>query len=194
MKTPKSQIILVSTLLVCVLIVRLVMSLRRSYEVHKHSEEYALKNKISGYLNNVLRPNIARLCEYAGREHALVGNAIASGMPIFSEAKNEIKHYRSIVEESLGHVLFLKNLPFTSSRMKQAIETFDEEFLQSFQLLREDVFLSSERQENEVSTASMQIVKREESLHSLIKRADDKLYQAKVGGWNKVCTDKELRP
>ena len=292
MKTLKSQIILVSTLLVCALIVLLVMSLRRSFEVHKHSEEYALKNRISGhlniaagwqaiergygatiigsgkgdssplypkflemgekgdaevlqaheqmkeflslnkdktfedrlhswtigygdiqdsrpriaykniskyewlgiatqninnefvlcntiftprkreeeilYVNNVLRPNVARLCEFAGLERALVGNAIASGTPIPSEAKSEIKHYRSIVEESLVHVLLLKNLPFASNRMKQAVETFDEEFLQSFQLLREDVFLSSERQENEVSAASMQIVERKKAFQSFL--------------------------
>ncbi len=275
MKTLKSQIIIVSTLLVCVLVVLFVMSLRRSFEVHKNSEKYALKNKISGhlntaagwqaiergygatiigsgegdssplypkflemgekgdaevlqaheqmkellslkedkafedilhswamgygdlqdsrpriahktiskyewlaiathninnefdlrnstftpqkreeeilYVNNVLRPNIARLCEYAGLERALVGNSIASGTPISIETKNEIKHYRSIVEESLGQVLLLKSLSFTSNRIKQAFETFDEEFLQSFELLREEVFLSSERQENEVS-------------------------------------------
>ena len=291
-KTLKFQIIFVSTLLVCVLIVLLVMSLRSSFEVYKHSEEYALKNKISGhlniavawqaiergygatiigsgegdssplypkflemgekgdaevlqsheqmkklwslnkdktfedrlhswtigyghlqdsrpriahkdiskyewlgiathninsefelrnttftpqkceeeilYLNNVLRPNIARLCEYAGLERALVGNAIAAGMPISSEDKNEIKHYHSIVEESLGHVLRLKTLAFTSNRMTQAIEAFDEEFLQSFQLLREDVFLSSERQENEVSATSMQIIERKEAFQSFL--------------------------
>jgi len=242
MKTLKSQIILVSTLFVCVLIVLFVMSLRSSFEAHQHSEEYSLKNKICGhlntaagwqaiergygatiigsgegdssplypkflemggkgdaeilqaheyikklsglnrdktfedrlhswsvgywdlqdtrhriayktipkyewltiatdnitnefdlrntiftpqkceegipYLNNVLRPNIARLCEYVGLERALVGNAIASGTPIPSEAKNEIKRYRSLVEESLGEVLLLKDLPFTSDRMK----------------------------------------------------------------------------
>ena len=292
MKTLKFQIIFVSTLLLCVLIVLLVISLRKSFKVHKHSEEYALKSKISAhlntaagwqdiergygatiigsgegdssnlypeflemgkkgdaevlqvheqmkkllslnkdktiedilnswtlaygnlqnsririayksiskyewlgiathnisnefdlrnttftpqkreeeilYLNNVLCPNIARLCENAGLERALVGNAIASGMPISGEAKEDIRHHHSIVEESLNQVLLLKNLPTTSNRMKQAFKTFDEEFLQSFQLLREDVFLSSETQENEVSTASMQIVERKEAFQHFL--------------------------
>ena len=39
------------------------------------------------YLNNVLRPNIIKLCEYAGLERALVGNAIASGEPISNETQ-----------------------------------------------------------------------------------------------------------
>ncbi len=284
MKTLKSQIILVSTLLICVLIVLFVMSLRRSFEVHKHSEGYAIKNKINGhlntaagwqaiergygatiigsgkgdlsllyqnfletgrkgdaevlqvheeikkflslnddktvedtmnswilgymnlqssrirvaykniskdewlgiathnisnnfdlsnttftpqkreeeilYLNNVIRPNLSRLCENAGLERALVGNAIASGMPIPGKAQNEIKHYRSIVENSLGQVLLIKDHPSTSNRMRQAIEIFEKEFLQPFQSLREDVFLSSKRKESEMSIASMQIIER----------------------------------
>ncbi|MCP4266491.1 MAG: response regulator [Candidatus Brocadiaceae bacterium] len=110
------------------------------------------------YLNNVLRPNIARLCEYAGLERALVGNAITSGVPLSNESKSKIKYYRSIVELSLGNVMLLRELPSTSSRMKQAISTFDEEFLQKFQLLREEIFAVSERQEGKEHAADMQIV------------------------------------
>ena len=93
------------------------------------------------YLNNVLRPNISKLCEYAGLERAHIGNTIASGLPISQETINSIKHYRSIVDQSLDQVLILKGLASTSSQMKQAIEEFEEEFLQSFQLLREEVFV-----------------------------------------------------
>ncbi len=114
------------------------------------------------YLNNVLRPNIARLCEYVGLERALVGNAIASRIPLSNENKNKIKHYRSIVDLSLGNVLFLRELPSISNRMKQAISAFDEEFLQKFQVLREEIFAESERHDDEVRTANMQIVNRKD--------------------------------
>ncbi|ODS30062.1 MAG: signal transduction histidine kinase [Candidatus Scalindua rubra] len=112
------------------------------------------------YLNTVLRPNIARLCEYAGRERALIGNTIASGEPLSNETKNEIKRYRSIVEQSLDQVLILKDLPSTSSKMKKAIEEFENEFLQSFQILRENVFISSKKQEEKIKASSVQITKR----------------------------------
>ena len=120
------------------------------------------------YLNNVLRPNIARFCEYAGLERALVGNTIASGIPLSNEDKSRIKNYRSIVEQSLGNILLLRELPSTSNQMKQAIEIFVEEFLQKYQLLREEIFKESERQEDEVNATSMEIVNRKEIFHSYL--------------------------
>lgn len=112
------------------------------------------------YLNTVLRPNIARLCEYAGRERALIGNTIASRESLSNETKSEIKRYRSIVDQSLGQILILKDLPSTSSKMKKAIEEFENEFLQSFQVLRENIFTSSKKQEEEIKASSVQITKR----------------------------------
>jgi PAS domain S-box-containing protein len=120
------------------------------------------------YLNNVLLPNITELCEYAGLERALIGNTIASGKPLSNETINSIKHYRSIVELALGQVMLLKELPFTSSKMKQAIETFDKEFLQEYQLLREEVFSSSKRQEEDVNNVKEQIAKRSTVLQNYL--------------------------
>nr|MBC8548217.1 cache domain-containing protein [Candidatus Brocadiales bacterium] len=112
------------------------------------------------YLNTVLRPNIAKLCEYAGRESAIVGNAIASGKPLSIETINELKHYRSIVDQSLGQVMILKELPSTSSQMKQSIETFEKEFLESFQHTREKVLSASKKQEEEKKSAKEQMAAR----------------------------------
>ena len=52
------------------------------------------------YMSNILGPNVSRLCEFAGLERALIGNAIASGKPISDETYNEIKRYRSTVGRS----------------------------------------------------------------------------------------------
>ncbi len=123
-----------------------------TFTPQKHEEDIL-------YLNNVLRPNVARLCEYAGMERALIGNTIASGKPLSNETINRIKRYRSIVDQSLGQVMILKELPSTSSQMKQAIETFEQEFLESFQLLREDVFSASKRQKEGEKNAKEQIAK-----------------------------------
>ena len=112
------------------------------------------------YLNNVVRPNIARLCEYAERERSIVGNAIASGKPLSNETINELKHYRSIVDQSLGQVMILKELPSTSSQMKQSIETFEKEFLESFQHTREKVLSASKKQEEEKKSAKEQMAAR----------------------------------
>jgi PAS domain S-box-containing protein len=112
------------------------------------------------FLDNVLCPNVTRLCEYAGLERALVGNNIASGLPFSHETSTKIKNYRSIVEQSLDQILSLKESPSISSQIKQAIDIFDKEFLQKFQLLREGVFSASERQLEEVKNVESQIVER----------------------------------
>jgi Signal transduction histidine kinase len=112
------------------------------------------------YLNTVLRPNIAILCEYAGLERALISNAIESGKPLSHETTNNIKSYRSIVDESLEQILILKELPTTSIRMKQAIEMIEKEFLQTYQFLKEEVFSSTERLEREINGVKENITKR----------------------------------
>jgi len=98
------------------------------------------------YLNGILRPNVAKLCEFAGLERALVGNTIARGEPFSHETMLRIKHYRSIVEQYLAQVLILKGQASTSKEKKQAIVTFEKEFLYSFQLLREKIFAASRNQ------------------------------------------------
>ncbi len=120
------------------------------------------------YLNNVLRPNIAILCEYAGLERALVSNTIESGSPLSRETINRIKRYRSIVDQSLDQILILKESPSTSTQMKQVIEIFEKEFLQSYQLLKEEVFSSSKRLEGDIKRAKEDIVKRNVTFHNYL--------------------------
>jgi hypothetical protein len=111
------------------------------------------------YMSNILGPNIAKLCEFAGLERALIGNTIASGKPISNEIYEEIKRYRAIVEHPLDQILLLKDLVSTSDQMKQALLEFEKEFLQSFQRLREDIFNASRKEESEIAVSSTQITK-----------------------------------
>jgi len=121
------------------------------------------KEKIP-YLNNVLRPNIANLCEFAGLERAIVAHTIARKEPFSSETMNRIKHYRAIVDQSIAQVLLLKGQ--ASKEMEQAIVTFEKEFLHSFHLLRENVFAASHQQQEAIKAASRQIVKRKASFQN----------------------------
>ena len=111
------------------------------------------------YMNNILGPNVAKLCEFVGLERALIGNTIASGKPLSHEIHEKIKRYRTIVEHSLDQILLLKDLLSTSDQMKQALLQFEKEFLLTFQFLREDIFNASRKEENEIATSSTQITK-----------------------------------
>ena len=111
------------------------------------------------YMSNILSPNISKICEFAGLERALIGNTIASGKPISNEVYEEIKRYRTVIEHPLNQILQLKDLLSTSDLMKQALLDFEKEFLQSFQLLRENIFNASRKEENEITASSTQITK-----------------------------------
>ena len=111
------------------------------------------------YMSNILGPNIAKLCEFVGLERALIGNTIAAGKPISREIYEEIQRYHAIIEHPLDQILLLKDLVSTSDQMKQALLGFEEEFLQSFQLLRGNIFNASRKKENEIAISSTQITK-----------------------------------
>jgi len=125
------------------------------------------KEQVS-YLNSVLRPHITQLREFAGLERALVANTIARGEPFPRETMRRIKHYRSIVEQSLEQVLLLKGQPSTSKEMEPAIMTFEQGFMQSFQVLRGQVFAASQQQEEAVRAASIQLLKKKASLENYL--------------------------
>jgi len=133
-----------------------------NYEFNLRNFAFVPQNKKEQilYLNTVLRPKVARLCEFVGLERALVGNTIASGKHFSSETMNKIKHYRSIVELSLEQILLLKGQPSTSKEMEQAIVTFEKYFWQSFQLLRENVFTASKKQEEAIKLVSTRLARR----------------------------------
>ena len=93
--------------------------------------------------NSVVRANVATLCEYAGRERALLGGNIASGTPIPPELLETLKANRALVEHAARQVIDLKNLASTPPELKNAIADFESEFLGSYQKLREEVYAAS---------------------------------------------------
>lgn len=109
------------------------------------------------YINNILRANIATLCEFAGLERALVGNAIAANKPFSADVFQLLKRYRTLVEQSLTQVLLLKEHPSISHDLKNAIINFEEKFLSVFQQLREQVFKSSGIQNIKLEQAALQL-------------------------------------
>jgi len=125
------------------------------------------KDKIF-YLNSVLRPNIARLCEYAGLERALIANTIASGIYLSQNIMNKINHYRSIVEQSFQDVLLLKGHPLTSDEMEKAIKTFEHEFFHKFQSLREEIFKVSRQREKTIELAHVRIDRRKDAIRDYL--------------------------
>ncbi|MBI4666003.1 MAG: bacteriohemerythrin [Nitrospinae bacterium] len=96
------------------------------------------------YYNSVLRADVATLAEYAGRERAQIGGAVATGAPIAPETLEKLKAFRAIVDNSAGKIVALKSLKSTPPALSSAISGFETEFLKTYQELRLSVYKASE--------------------------------------------------
>ncbi len=95
------------------------------------------------YLSTTLRPNIAYLAEFAGRERALIGNALASGAPLRPAHLLDLDRYRSRVDEAVQRIKLLKNISAVGPKLKDAIRNFEETFLGRYDLLRREIYALS---------------------------------------------------
>ena len=95
------------------------------------------------YANTVLRPNIATLAEYAGRERAILGNILAEGRAISSDELNLLIRYRSRVDLATRQILLLKVSPLAPPELIDTINTFEQLFLEGLGGLRSKIFAAS---------------------------------------------------
>ena len=97
------------------------------------------------YYNSLLRPNIAQLAEYAGRERAILGNIIATGSQISEETGIELERFRSHVDEAVRRIRIIRDNATTSPELRAAILNFEAAFLGDYQDLRLQVFQVANR-------------------------------------------------
>jgi methyl-accepting chemotaxis protein len=95
------------------------------------------------HYNAVLRAKVATLCEFAGRERANLGGAIASGTAIPPALVDTLQGYRAVVDQAAAEILALKHEPTTPGELVAAIATFEKSFLGDFQKLREGIYAAS---------------------------------------------------
>lgn len=95
------------------------------------------------YYNIVIRANIAKLCEYAGRERALLGGLVAAGRPIPPETAETLRAYRVIVDDAAVRVLGLRQLEETPPPLRAAIDRFEKVFLTDYENARKAVYAAS---------------------------------------------------
>jgi Sec-independent protein translocase protein TatA len=95
------------------------------------------------HYNAVLRAKVATLCEFAGRERANLGGAIASGTAIPPALVDTLQGYRAVVDQAAAEILALKHEPTTPAELVAAIVSFEKSFLGDFQKLREGIYAAS---------------------------------------------------
>ncbi|HEY9899419.1 MAG TPA: methyl-accepting chemotaxis protein [Pantanalinema sp.] len=82
--------------------------------------------------------------EYAGRERATIGSAIAQGKPIEGETAQNLARFRAIVDQNVAVLrLITRKLP-ADSQVGEAMVGLDAEFLGRFEKVRQSVYRASD--------------------------------------------------
>jgi methyl-accepting chemotaxis protein len=95
------------------------------------------------YYNLATRNNLANLAEYAGLERANLGNVIAGGASIPNDTYQRLIGFRAMVDYASSQVIALLADPATTPELRQAIESFDRDFLNEFERVRQQIFWAS---------------------------------------------------
>ncbi|HEY9857622.1 MAG TPA: methyl-accepting chemotaxis protein [Stenomitos sp.] len=81
--------------------------------------------------------------EYAGRERATLGSAIAQGKPLEGELAQNLARYRAIVDQNLTVLRLITKKQPADSRVGEAMAQLDSEFLGRFEQVRSSVYQAS---------------------------------------------------
>ncbi|MDH5511314.1 MAG: methyl-accepting chemotaxis protein [Nitrospinota bacterium] len=95
------------------------------------------------YYNTVTRANVAALAEYAGRERAILGSHVASGISVGKDTMETLNKYRALVDQATEVILSIRGLESTPNQVNESIAVFERVFLGSYQNIREQVYQAS---------------------------------------------------
>ena len=96
--------------------------------------------------NPLIMEALFTISEYAGRERAIIGTAIAQNRPLSADELSGLRQYRNIVEISLDRVdASIKQFP-PDDNFSAALTGLSSQFLGRYQELREQVYRASDGQ------------------------------------------------
>ncbi len=85
------------------------------------------------------------ITDFAGRERALMGYAIASHTPIDQTLMKKLISYRGVVEQASAFFSDIKPIPTTPVELANAIDTYQKEFLGKYETLRTRIYDDSSK-------------------------------------------------
>lgn len=128
------------------------------------------------YYDTVLRPDIATLAEFAGRERAILGNVMASGWTIPEDVLITLTGYRSRVDQAVRQIALLKQDSVTPPALVEAIEVFEQAFVVEFGALRDRVYAASIAAEDDDRASRTQLETAEVMIEEVLRNVEDELF------------------
>jgi|GEM_PF-462932 len=127
------------------------------------------------YYNSLLRPNIALLAEYAGRERAIIGNLIARNSSISEDTKTVLDDNRSQVNRVIRQIQIIRDNVSTRPELKDAILRFEEEFLGGYEDLRSEIYRIGELNNQASGKSALQLQQSSELIVETLKDVGQQL-------------------
>ena len=93
--------------------------------------------------NTHIKRSVFLASEFAGRERAMLANAIASGRPITAATQANLDRWRGVVEENLDAIRQRKANPEMPQSLVNAIGVMEQRFLGPFEAVRSSVYAAS---------------------------------------------------
>lgn len=92
------------------------------------------------YNNAVLRPSLSLLSEYAGKERALISEAITKNQPFSEDTQARLLLIDSEIEKITQQVELLKHSPSISIALLEAIKAYEDIFIKKYGPLKEKIY------------------------------------------------------
>jgi methyl-accepting chemotaxis protein len=106
---------------------------------------FASESRLESILefNSQIKNSVLFASEFAGRERANIGTAIASGKPIPPERLNLLMQYRGVVQENIAIIAEFGANPNISTPVRESIGAVQSVFSQEFESTRKAVYEAS---------------------------------------------------
>ncbi|VAX15515.1 hypothetical protein MNBD_NITROSPINAE01-928 [hydrothermal vent metagenome] len=112
------------------------------------------------------------ITDFAGRERALVGYAIASNSPIDKALMKKLISYRGVVDQASTFFSDIKPIPTTPVELANAIDVYQKEFLGEYETLRARIYDDSNKKHAYFMDAALWFEKSSTAIDSAVGISD----------------------
>ena len=134
------------------------------------------------YDNAILRPSLSLMSEYAGKQRALMSQAITKNQPIAKDTQADLLHIDQEIDKIILQIELLKHSPSISSAFLEAVKSYEDIFIKKFGALKGEVY--------SISDASHKIIEAQEhSITHFVSNRANSIKDMPSDQWSKTPKD-----
>ncbi len=92
------------------------------------------------YDNAILRPSLSLMSEYAGKQRALMSQAVTKNQPIAKDTQANLLHIDQEIDKIIQQIELLKHSPSISAAFLEAVKNYETIFIKKFGALKHEIY------------------------------------------------------